>query len=351
MNYIFTSDIHMSNSLPFSKIVNGDYTDRILEQRKIWFEIYRITTKIKAKAIFILGDLFDRSKVDPITLKETVRCVINLPVKTYILPGNHDATTTDGGRYIVEVFGELNNEKITLIGEDSSPIRVGSDRFFSVSYRSIVDTEKAIKKLKLKKSKKNILLLHCPIIGAEYGGYVCNDGVNSKLFDRFDFVLSGHFHFKQKFCDNGIYLGIPFRTNFGESDYPTGIWNIDFFNNKFEYININCANFHTIMFGEPIKENIKKGDYVRINVKCKNSDFVIKELEIKKQVSDFIEKGIRAEYKHLPVSEIDNRFDIDLNKKINYDEVVEKYVEKTETDLNKESLVNFGKKIIKTVRK
>lgn len=338
----------MSNSLPFSKVLENGYTDRILEQRKVWEELYKIIKNKKAKALFILGDLFDRSKVDPITLKETVKQIVKSSVKTFILPGNHDAS---GDKFIVEAFGEIGNKRIKLIGNGDKPIKYGNIYFHSVSYRSIEDTEKAIKKIRLKKSGKNILLLHTSIVGAEYCGCACGDGVKQKFLKRFDFVLSGHFHNTHKFSDNGLYVGTPFRTSYGEKDFSTGVWNIDFDKDKFEYVEIDCPNFYTFDLDKIDDSKLKKNDFVRINVKCKTYEFASKENEVKNLISKYIENGIRAEYKHIPTTETDNRLGIDLSKKLNYSSIIKKYVELNNTGINSKLLINYGKKIIKEAKK
>ena len=104
---LHVADIHMSNSLPYAKHLRDGVTDRLSEQEKLIYHIFDSAKKYKCKAIIIHGDLFDRSRVDAITLTTTVKSLAKTPVPIIIVPGNHDGINTRGERFTVEALSEI----------------------------------------------------------------------------------------------------------------------------------------------------------------------------------------------------------------------------------------------------
>lgn len=69
---IAISDVHMSNRLPFAQPTTNGMTDRLEDQIRLWAHVAKTATDTEAKAILVLGDLFDKALVDPVTLHATV---------------------------------------------------------------------------------------------------------------------------------------------------------------------------------------------------------------------------------------------------------------------------------------
>lgn len=368
MKVVFTADIHMSNNLPFSAPFTGNrpgnlkgYTDRLLEQRDVWDQIFGFVEKKKAEALFVLGDLFDHSKVDAATLTETVRNVVKCPVPVYILPGNHDATTTTGGRFTVEAFRAMGNQRIKVIGDSLKPMKFDKVRIYSVSFRTHAETENAIIRIKKKLNPKklNVLLLHCSILGAEAYGWKCDDGVDSALFESdFDHVLSGHFHRTQAFSKNGFYVGSPMQHSFSDEGSPSGIWVGDFRGKKrgfmFKHFETTAARFHTFKNARWKCEEfskVKKGDFVRFEIKATHADWVKKKVAIDALCRKLAEEeNLRVDYKFRPISQASQRIALPKGGgAISLKKAVAEYVKATETELDSKTLRRLGKDILASV--
>lgn len=363
MKVVVTADIHMSNNLPFSTPLTGQpdnlkgYTGRLLEQRDIWNQIFSFIKKKNAKALFILGDLFDHSRVDAVTLTETVRDVVSCPVPVYLLPGNHDATTTTGGRFTVEAFEAMNNEKIKVIGNTLKPIKFDETRFYSVSFRTHSKTELAIKKIskRMDHNRLNVLLLHCSILGAETYGWKCDDGVDSELFKDFDHVLAGHFHRTQAFSENGFYVGSPMQHSFADENTPSGIWVANFRGKHkltgFQHLETTAARFHTCGVDDFDQLRTAAGDFVRFEIKATHADWINKKVAVEVFCEKLRkEKKLRVDYKFRPISQSSQR--IALPKSggaISLKKIIVQYVKATETDLNPKALRRLGKDILTSV--
>ena len=71
MKLIMGADVHASNSLPFAKATDHHpvYTDRLLDVKSVLEQAYDHATAFKAKAVVVLGDLFDVQKVDAPPIK------------------------------------------------------------------------------------------------------------------------------------------------------------------------------------------------------------------------------------------------------------------------------------------
>lgn len=361
---IVTADIHMSNSLPFSSMVKNGCSDRLLEQMKLWGKIYKVILRKKAQYLFILGDLFDRSKVDAVTLTHTVSAIVNCPVPVFILPGNHDAATMSGGRFTVEAFSEMNNKDIMVLGLDSERrLTFGSNStpsIWSVSFRTVAETEKAIREIKknMDRSMNNILLLHGSILGADSYGWKCDDGLDPKIFNEFDQVIAGHFHQTQAFAENGFYVGSPMQLHFGDCASDCGVWYAEFNDkkkNKFEYIKIRSSRFHVFDYDDfkldlVASEKYKKGDFIRLKLSCTHADFINRKSGVEETCRVLKDKGFRVDYRHKPISQINERISIAKEDGVlELDGSIVKYVKSIETELKTKRLIKMGKEILSGV--
>src|ERR1041384_6049884 len=113
---LFIPDIHMSNHLPQAVLAEDGVTDRLEDQVALWDRVKQTTVEWEVDAVFVLGDLFDKSLVDAVTLTVTVDCIVSVPVDIYILPGNHDAVSTEGGRFTVEAFAKMKCGHVRYLG-------------------------------------------------------------------------------------------------------------------------------------------------------------------------------------------------------------------------------------------
>lgn len=369
---LLTADIHMSNKLPYSKPGKNDVTDRLVTQLELWKQFGEIAEAQNVKAIFVLGDLFDKSVVDAITLTHTVEALVELSTirPVYILPGNHDANSITGGRFVVEALGAMRKKRIHVIGEKpAQSLHVKSDgkdvSFWPVSFKTVGETKAELAEIRKTIDKKhfNVLLMHNSVQGAEHLGWVCDDGLDGEVVcEGFDRVYSGHFHNHQSFGTCGMYLGAPMQHNYGDVGRET-ICHVVAFEKKGRVINLvedqfelNAPKFHT--FNHPdhfvgSADGIPKGDYARLEVVATHSEWSAVKGAMDSAVRQLEKKGIHSEVKHRPQYHHDNRMGTEvLSEGMSLKDAVSAYVRASGvvTDsLDPDRLVELGRNILADV--
>lgn len=302
------SDIHMSNSLPHAKQVDGrGVTDRLSDQLKLWRRVYATAERAQCEAIFIQGDLFDHSRTDAITLTETFHILGVAPVPIYIVPGNHDGVNTRGERFTVEAMSVIEYCGYMHTGEPYCPREWLA--FWPLEFSPIERTRQALKAMKPDRDKTNVLLMHNSIVGCTHGGWTCEEGHGldaREVTDGFDYVLSGHFHDPQTFGRNGRYLGAPMHHHFGDVGRRAGFWIMQWKpdgTRKEVFVDGGCPRFHTTRLADWGTEDLgtRPGDYVRVVVRCTHAKLVKRAVEADCYVAELTAQGLRAKWVHDPV--------------------------------------------------
>lgn len=301
------SDIHMSNSLPHAKQTDArGVTDRLADQLALWDRVYRVAERARCEDIFVQGDLFDHSRTDAITLTETVRKLNSAPVPVFIVAGNHDGVNTRGERFTVEAFSEVEGCTYMHTGEPFWPREWLT--FWPLEFSPLDRTREALRAMELR-CGINTLLMHNSIVGCTHGGWTCEDGHGldaRELTERFDHVLSGHFHDPQKFGRNGRYLGAPMHHRFDDVGRPAGFWVMQWRRDgtrKEVFVDGGCPRFHTTRLSDWGTEELKTrpGDYVRVIVRCTHAKLVKRAVEADRYVAELTAQGLRAKWVHEPV--------------------------------------------------
>lgn len=353
-----TADIHSSNRLPHSKPTCDGMTDRLCDVINVIEKINMSAKNYNVDSIFILGDIFDRSLVDAVTLTQTAKALSETPVTTYIMAGNHDANSIRGGRFVVEAFGVINHDKLVYLDKKISPTNWLN--FIPIPFMATIEAKNKIKSYKDEISNEtvNVLLFHNSVLGCNHADWTCDDGLEPDLLTTdFDYALGGHFHAPQQFGENnnGMYLGAPLHHNFGDKDRDAGYWIIDFYEDgdaDFDFIDSEAPKFHVT--NELIAdESWKRGDYVRVELQATNADWV----KMKPGVENFIDslEGLNVSYKHKPIYHHKKRLDVvsGETENVTIEGAIEEYVKSkgiVTGGLNKKRLKNIGIDILHEVR-
>jgi len=187
---------------------------------KAFKEIIELAKRMEVDVLVIAGDMFDKG-VDGESLRSDVRELFkNIRFKTLILPGNHDSSVFDSGRF----WG--NN--VEVIDNYLKPYSIGDVDFWGLPFEDIKEDEVLSKIFemneRMRNDRTNILIYH-----GELGDYSWMKGfgdeddenkrympVKKEFFKdtKIDYVLAGHFHTKFdsiKLPNGGwfIYPGTP----------------------------------------------------------------------------------------------------------------------------------------------
>lgn len=176
------------------------------------------------KRIIHLGDVVDRRKfINYVILNQWRKRFFDVLVKEGIqmdvIVGNHDVTykNTNEINAMHELFNHYDN--ITVYTEPVEKYYDGLE-FLMVPWINSGNYEKTLDTLRTTKSQ--VVMGHFEIAGFEMDrGNISHEGLDRKIFNRFDIVLSGHFHHKS--TDGTItYLGNQYEITWADYDDQRG---------------------------------------------------------------------------------------------------------------------------------
>ena len=242
MKLLHLSDLHIG------KRVN-EYS-MLKDQRHILEQILNIADEEEPDAVLIAGDVYDKSMPggDAVLLFDWfLTGLSDRKIPVLLISGNHDSPERlsfarkllwESRIHISEVYkGKV--EKITKKDE------YGEVYFHLIPYlkpsavrqyfpeEEITDYESAmevvLKNLDLNPAKRNVLLVHQFLTGADrsdseeisVGGL---DDISAGLFDGADYVALGHLHRPQKVLRETMrYAGSPLKYSFSEADHKKSV--------------------------------------------------------------------------------------------------------------------------------
>jgi len=245
------------------------------------------------KTIFHLGDLFDRRKyVNFKTLhrvhKEFFEPLQEMGIKVHIICGNHDIyyRNTNAINSLQELAGHYPNWSVY---SDPTEIHLSSGCVALLPWINPENEEAAAKFLS--ETSCTVLLGHLELCGFQsIRGVFIDQGYESKHFDKFEYVLTGHYHVKSS-RDSIHYLGTQYQMSFSDVWEKKGFHVFDFQNRTLEFIENTNKLFYTLDYDENIKQSLEfdsfKDRYVKIFIKNKT-----KQPLFEKFLDKFYEAGV-----------------------------------------------------------
>tara|TARA_Y100000592_G_scaffold23761_2_gene36986 strand:- start:21690 stop:22748 length:1059 start_codon:yes stop_codon:yes gene_type:complete len=242
---------------------------------------YDIDTVIHA------GDLLDRRKFVNFNTLSCVRENFMEPLKemgvtVHCILGNHDTyyKNTNDLNSIKELFGDRYDnfnlyEKPTVIDLEG----------FEVAMLPWINKENHDDSMEfINNTKAEWLIGHLELDGYEVlRGIKYDGGTDPRIFERFEQVLTGHFHCKQE-DKNIIYLGAPYQMTFASVNEVKGFWILDTDTRELEFIENDRKMFHNIMYDDSKRDYTKfiskkhpqyKDTYVKIYVNNKTQPYIL----------------------------------------------------------------------------
>ena len=235
--------------------------------------------------IFQMGDLFDRRKFINFNTLYLSRQyffdkIKELGLEFHTILGNHDIYYKN----VLEVNSSqmlLNDyENITVYDEPNKITFDGVE--VDVIPWICSDNEERIKKF-IETSTSQICFGHFEIAGFEMDkGNVCHEGLDKKLLNRYDVVLSGHFHHKSS--DGQItYVGTPGEMTWADYFDPRGFHTFDTDTRELEFIQNPYRMFHKLSYDDTTSDfefwksfdySVLKETYVKVIVVNKQNPYL-----------------------------------------------------------------------------
>jgi hypothetical protein len=235
------------------------------------------------KNVIHLGDFFDRRKyINFNTLSSVRQRFINKfqeeNISLHVTIGNHDTYFRN--------TNNLNSLKELLVGKYENihvyenPQELNFDGFcFGIIPWVTKENESSIVDF-ISKCSCRMIGGHFEIVGFQViPGVKHQGGFNISVFDRFDRVLSGHFHIKQS-EKNIHYLGTQYQMNFSDVYAKKGFHVYDTETDEMNFIENSNNIFHVFVYDDSSPDEIKKiakflketnlkGGFVRLTVRYK----------------------------------------------------------------------------------
>lgn len=204
------------------------------------------------KHICHLGDVVDRRKfISFITLNSWRKRFFDVlqanGITMDIIVGNHDVTykNTNEINAMHELFNHYDNISVMI-----EPKEMEYDGL-SVAMVPWINSSNYEQSLEfLKTTKSQVVFGHFEIAGFEMDrGNVCHTGMDKSTFDRFDMVLSGHFHHKST---NGAihYLGNQYEITWADYNDPRGFHVFDTETRGLTFVSNPNRMFHKINYDD-----------------------------------------------------------------------------------------------------
>lgn len=218
------------------------------EQKQVLLQAFQMAKEHRVDAVLIAGDVYDKTipTIEGVKLFDTFLTALKAKkIPTFIISGNHDsAERLAFGRHLFEdaeiymsgtyeeeilkktltdEYGEVDIYLLPFLKPQQIEVAEGEEK--PKDYTEAINL--VLERLKIDKSKRNILLAHQFVGGGNaepertdsetqsVGGV---DMVDYRVFDAFDYVALGHLHGAQHVGRETVrYAGSPVKYSFSEA--------------------------------------------------------------------------------------------------------------------------------------
>lgn len=247
MKIALITDLHFgarNDNLAFSKYFERFY----LEQFFPYLEEHNITS------VLDLGDTFDRRKY--INFNTFSLCkkyffdqFVNRNIHLSMLCGNHDTFFKNTNKINApQLLLSEYKDNITIYSEPKEITIKGDTKIALLPWICSGNYDESMEFIN--KTNAQILFGHLEISGFEmYRGSICEHGFNKNIFDKFDMVMTGHYHHKSSY-NNIHYLGAPYEITWSDWNDPRGFHIFDTETRELEFIENKFKMFQKIYYDD-----------------------------------------------------------------------------------------------------
>ena len=298
--------------------------------------------KQNIKQILHLGDYYDHRKfVNFKALNHNRRVFLDQlrmrGMSMDIIPGNHDTyfKNTNELNSLKECLGHYMNE-VNIIMEPKV-MSYGSLNIGLVPW--ICQDNYDVCMNFIKECKADWIGAHLELNGFELMRGIKNQhGMNPKIFERFELVLTGHFHCSSK-QDNVWYLGSQMEFFWSDAHDPKYFHIIDTENRQIEKVRNPHTLFEKVLYNDEeidynsYNKNFSK-KFVKVVVVNKTDPFTFDRFIDNIQNQDIYELKIAENFNEFIGANVDD-------EDMNFDdttEIVDTYIDAVDTDLDKDKI-------------
>ena len=233
------------------------------------------------KTVIHAGDLMDRRKFVNFSILNQVRTrfmnrLTDNDIQLHCILGNHDVYYRNTN--IVNSIRELFSTDLHLY---EKPEVVDFDGL-NIALLPWVNKENQKESINfIKTASAPILIGHLELRGYDVmRGVKFDGGMNPEDFDRYEKVLSGHFHCRQE-SGNVYYMGTQYQITFADLNETKGFHVLDTETREIEFIENQYKMFHTLRYNDndgpldvdKVDASYLKDAYIKIFVEAKKHPY------------------------------------------------------------------------------
>ena len=332
MRILIVSDLHADNYSQFSRLTKFGINCRLQDCLDSIGNLKELAEQTEASCIFFLGDLFNsRTSISIDVYYLVFREIEKLAkdIDIYLLVGNHDQFLRKG-----DIYSTYPLSSICQVISEPTVLNLDDSKFVCLPFRE--DHKELLRFIEAHEG--DYLFAHLGLSGAKVGPteYKVKEALNPEDIkpEKFKWVILGHYHKFQRLGDNIVYVGSMLQHNFGERDEDKFALILDTKTERLQRVRLEGPRFLQITPNE-LDERVN-GNYVKIICKEKEREEVLRKL------SALRPKGYVVE------AEAETRFErrIEIHPQMSILEMIKKYVEYSNTSLNKQRLIKVAEEII-----
>ena len=287
----------------------------------------------KIDTIIHMGDIFDSRKAIDLQSLEWTKRVMLEPLKkykVYLTIGNHDCyyKNTNNVNSPELLLRSYPNIKIYNRAEE---VTIGKRKMLFLPW---INSENYDHTLNLiKETKAKVAMGHLEVNGFKATrGHMMENGMDTKVFDKFEKVYSGHFHTRSN--DGKIYyLGNPYEMFWNDVNDPRGFHSFDTETLEHTPINNPSRLFYNVYYEDTNHKLFNATEYENKIVKV-----IVRKKSNPKDFEKFIDKLYSIGVQDLKIVEnygIQESEDFEVEEEESTISILNRYIEESEFDLDK----------------
>ena len=315
-------------------------------QKKFYDEVFFPYLKEhNIKEVIDLGDTFDRRRYISFTSLKAAKAMFFDPlkengIKTHMIVGNHDAVykNTIELNSIYLLLQEYDN---IIEYEKPTDVQIGGCDILMLPWICAGNQQETM--LAVQHTKAQIVMSHLELKGFEFmRGHIMHDGMDHKVFDKFDMVCSGHYHHKST-EGNINYLGCPYEMTWQDYQDEKGFHIFDTETRELTRV-VNPYNmFYKLWYDDQEMdfEDIAKIDFdqykdsfVKVIIKNKTNPYLFDSYIERLEKNELINLQIVEDHLNLDLEDTD---DI-INEAEDTVTILDKYVDSLEISADKDKV-------------
>ena len=298
----------------------------------------------KIKTVIHMGDAFDsRRGVEFRSLEWSKRVVFDplreRGITVHLMVGNHDAyyKNTNDVNSVDLLLREYDN---VITYSEATEVVVDETPILFIPWINEENKERTFKFIE--SSTCLYAMGHLELNGFRaHRGCIMDHGMESKLYQKFQRVFSGHYHTRSN--DGKIfYIGNPYEMFWNDVNDERGFIILNTYDMKFEYVNNPYKMFHNIYYEDTDYQMFDVREYENKLVKV-----IVRKKTDSHKFEKFIDKLYSAGVADLKIVEnfqLQESEDFEVEESEDTMSILERYIEESETELDKA----FIKSLMKT---